>query len=77
MLAIIKTRFGMFNIFILPLLFNALVRPLLEFGNVIWARIIHEINRPGKGSNEGHEGDSSIEGVLFHSSINTSPRYVL
>ena len=35
-LAIIKTSFAVLNIFILPLLFKALVRPLLEYGNVIW-----------------------------------------
>ena len=36
MLAIIKKSFAVLNSFTLPLLFKALVRPLLEYGNVIW-----------------------------------------
>ena len=36
MLVIIKNSFAVLNIFTLPLLFKALVRPLLEYGNVIW-----------------------------------------
>ena len=36
MLAIIKNSFAVLNIFTLPLLFKALVRPLLEYGNIIW-----------------------------------------
>ena len=36
MLAIIKNSFAVLNIFTLPLLYNALVRPGLEYGNVIW-----------------------------------------
>ena len=36
MLAIIKNSFAVLNIFTLPLLFKALVRPLLEYGNSIW-----------------------------------------
>ena len=35
MLAVIKNSFAVLNIFTLPLLFKALVRPLLEYGNVI------------------------------------------
>ena len=41
MLAIIKNSFAVLNIFTLPLLFKAIVRPLLEYGNVIWAHSIH------------------------------------
>ena len=33
---IIKNSFAVLNIFTLPLLFKALVRPLAEYGNVIW-----------------------------------------
>ena len=36
MLVIIKNSFAVLNIFTLPLLFKALVRPLREYGNVIW-----------------------------------------
>ena len=36
MLVITKNSFAVLNIFTLPLLFKALVRPLLEYGNVIW-----------------------------------------
>ena len=36
MLAIIKNSFTVLNIFTLPLLFMALVRSLLDYGNVIW-----------------------------------------
>ena len=36
MLVISKNSFAVLNIFTLPLLFKALVRPLLEYGNVIW-----------------------------------------
>ena len=34
MLAVIKNSFAVLNIFTLPLLFKALIRPLLEYGNV-------------------------------------------
>ena len=36
MLVIIRNSFAVLNIFTLPLVFIALVRPLLEYGNVIW-----------------------------------------
>ena len=36
MLVIIKNSFAVLNILTSPLLFKALVRPLLEYGNVIW-----------------------------------------
>ena len=36
MLANIRTSFAVLIIFTLPLLFKALVMPLLEYGNAIW-----------------------------------------
>ena len=36
MLAIMKNSFAVLNVFTLPRLFKALVRPLLEYSTVIW-----------------------------------------
>ena len=48
MLAIIKNSFAVLNIFTLPLLFKALVRPLLDYVTSSGAHIINWINMPWK-----------------------------
>ena len=70
MLARIKNSFAVLNIFTLPQLFMALVRPLLEYANVIWGpqyKLDHD-NRHWKrvkDSKERHKMIASIERLRF------------